>query len=134
MRVGLVGHEVERMSIYGWFVCPDCKVLLWLGKAVFKSGTKLNRVDYFHIGDPSEPPNWAREELNRILWKMLADHAGHEFRVLFDWQLAELEEQGRDFVEIGGDSINDVSFEDYINDRWRPERNSSVDTRGTCRK
>lgn len=108
------------MSIYGQLVCLDCRLEFWLGKAVFRIHEGRKIVDYFHIGDPSDPPNWKREELNRVIWKMLADHIGHNLRVLFDYELAE-QEDGIPFRVIGGDSIDDISIDDYLNGRWRPD-------------
>ena len=54
--------------------------MLWLGKAVFHDSDE--RINFFHIGPSDEPPNSARTVLNRVLWKMLADHARHTLRVV----------------------------------------------------
>ena len=50
-----------------------------------------------------EPPNSHRLELNRVLWKMLADHAGHSLRVVVEGD-PNYPLLG-DFVEIGGDEL-----------------------------
>jgi len=34
------------MSRYAWFACTDCKVMLWLGKAVFHDSDA--RINFFH--------------------------------------------------------------------------------------
>jgi hypothetical protein len=86
----------------------DCRVMLWLGKAIFKDG----RIDHFHIGEPEQPPNAQRLELDRVVWKMLAGHVGHPLRVVLDedkeFELLD------DFVEIGGDECKDISFKEYL--------------------
>ena len=98
------------MSRYAWFACTDCKVMLWLGKAVFHDSDE--RINFFHIGPSEEPPNAARTVLNRVLWKMHADHARHTLRVVADQDPAypSLEE----YVEIGGDEERDIDFEAYL--------------------
>ena len=103
------------MSLYSYLSCMDCKIVFWLGKAVFRGEDRLSAVDHFHRGDPSEPPNWARETLNRVLWKMLAEHSGHTLRVLFDYELEKLEEE-EGYREIGGNSLGDIPLEAYIAD------------------
>jgi hypothetical protein len=97
------------MSRYANLACMDCKVSFFLGKAIFRDDGSVN---YFHIGGREEPPNWQRQELNQVLWKMLADHAGHNLRVLLsgDPDFDRL----ADFVDIGGTAIRDISEEDYL--------------------
>ena len=70
------------------------------------------RAVFFHIGTSEDPPNSARPVLNRALWKMLADHARHTFRVVTD-QDPEYKALGA-YVEIGGDEDRDVGFEAYL--------------------
>ncbi len=121
---GLHGPQrgVEAMSRYANFACMDCKVSRFLGKAIFR---KDESVNYFHIGGPEQPLNWQRPQLNQVIWKMFADHAGHHLRVLvsgdpdFD-RLA-------DFIEIGGTANRDISEEDYLKgwDGLREENTSS---------
>lgn len=101
------------MSRYGWFVCDQCRVQLWLGKAVFDAN---ERVDHFHRGPAESPRNWADPQFARVLSKMLADHADHPLRVTVEGDPRFNETAG--YAEIGGDTANDVSFEDYLKD-WR---------------
>jgi hypothetical protein len=84
--------------------------MLWLGKAVLHDSDE--QINFFHIGAAAEPPNSARAVLNRVLWKMLADHARHTLRVVTDQDPAyqSLEE----YVEIGGDEERDLDFEAYL--------------------
>lgn len=98
------------MSRYAHLVCMDCKISYFIGKAIYREDEHLN---YFHIGPASEPPNWQRTELNRVIWKMLADHAGHRLKVLLsgDPELEQFE-----FINIDGTAINDISVEDYLKD------------------
>jgi hypothetical protein len=101
------------MSRYADLVCIDCKVSLWLGKAIFRED---NSINYFKIGDQEDPPNSQRLELNRAIWKMLADHAGHNLRVIVEGEPDEDILEDDAFVEIGGDTINDISFDEYLKD------------------
>jgi hypothetical protein len=102
------------MARSAFFVCMDCKVKFWLGKAVFHPN---DTVDYF-FGVGHEAHNWQNQEANHVLWKMLADHAGHPLRVLVEWTpefdaLVEDEE----VVWIGGDEIgHEISIEEYLTD------------------
>lgn len=100
------------MSRYAQLACMDCKVLCFPGKAVYRQD---ERIDYFKIGPASEPANWQRPELNRVIWKMLADHAGHHLQVVVSGD-AEFE-QAADFAMIGGvTGTQEISFEDYLTD------------------
>ena len=63
------------MSHYGYFACMDCHMMLWLGKAVFKDD---EHIHYFHIGQREDVPNSQNLELNRVLWKMLAEYVSSE--------------------------------------------------------
>jgi hypothetical protein len=94
--------------------CLDCKVTFWLGKAVFHPNNTVNY--FFGIGD--EVHNWQNQEANRVLWKMLADHAGHSLRVLVEWapEFNVFMDDGA-VVEIGGDEPgHDIPFEEYLKD------------------
>jgi hypothetical protein len=99
--------------MFAYFACIDCKVYLFLGKAIVRG----ERVSYFHIGGPSSPRNAARPELTRSLWKMLADHAEHNLRVALqgDETFARIAED-EEFVRIGGDTDTDITFEEYLKD------------------
>jgi hypothetical protein len=72
-------------------------------------------VNYFHIGGPEDPRNAQRPELNRTLWKMLADHAGHNLRVVLG-DSEDYERMLEEFVEVGDDGLNGISFEKYLKD------------------
>ncbi len=95
------------MSVYGHLCCHDCRQMLWLGKALHRDGRPLA----FHIGGPEEPPHWERPRLNQVLWKFLADHAGHRIDVRLEHEMTE----GMfAYQEVGGDGDGDVSFEAYL--------------------
>lgn len=100
------------MSRYANFACIDCKVKLWLGKAIFRED---DTIDYFKIGSEEDPPNSQRPELNRTIWKMFADHAGHQLRVVVEGDPDEDLLDDDDFVEIGGHG-SAISFDQYLKD------------------
>lgn len=95
------------MSIYGYLSCHDCRQTLWLGKALHRD----YRPSAFHIGGPDEPPHWARPQLNQVVWKFLADHAGHRIDVRLEHEMTD-EMWGHQ--AIGGDSDGDISVEVYL--------------------
>jgi hypothetical protein len=101
------------MSRYADFACIDCKVKLWLGKAIFCEDGSIN---YFKIGEQEDPPNSQRPELTRTIWKMFADHAGHNLRVIVEGEPDEDILEDEAFVEIGGDTIHDISFAEHLKD------------------
>lgn len=96
------------MSRYAYLTCVECGVALWLGKAIYKG----NRVDRFHMGQESDPANSLNNKLNRVIWKFLADHAGHAIRVIVEGD-ADFDSIG-DYQEIGGDEIVSISIDDYL--------------------
>lgn len=96
------------MGRYGYLACTDCKQLIWLGKTVC---VDINNNCYFHIGGAEEPSNWKREELNRVIWKFLANHINHAIIVTTDYD--PIFDQIAGSVMIGGDEIKDISFEAY---------------------
>ena len=97
------------MSIYGYLNCHDCRQTIWLGKSIGGG-----RPIAFHIGAEEEPPHWARPQLNQLLWKFLADHAGHRIDVRLEHEMTE-EMYG--YLDIGGDGENGISVEAYL-DGW----------------
>jgi hypothetical protein len=97
------------MSRYASLACIDCKISLFLGKAIFR---KDGSVNYFHIGEAEEPLNWQRPELNQIIWKMFAEHARHNLRVMVEGD--DDYEELADFNKIGGSRIGDTSEEEYL--------------------
>ncbi len=108
------------MSEYGYLACVDCRVSMWLGKAVTQPDTT---IDYYLIGDQAR--NWQRPDVSRALWKILADHTAHQITVI-----ASMGEQYQDwtagqdtnglFTTIGGDGISDVPFDTYLAGLARP--------------
>jgi len=108
------------MSIYGCFSCVDSKVIIWLGKAVYKMenrdrSLKERDINYYKIGDKEDPPNTQQPEINSALWKMLAEHHLHHLRVVLDYD-REFDYELGESSEIGGDTMYDIPFEDYLKD------------------
>jgi hypothetical protein len=100
---------VNTISTYAYLICEESEEQMWLGKAI---RTPDGHVRYFHIGGPEEPLNSDRPDLTRALWKFLADHAGHRIRVAFDTD-DDVDEFAA-FTKIGGDKIDDIPFEQYL--------------------
>lgn len=96
------------MSRYAYLTCAECSVALWLGKAICKGG----KVERFHIGQEGDPVNSLNSTLNRVMWKFLADHAGHAIRVIVEGD-AGFDDIG-DYKEIGGDEVTSISIDDYL--------------------
>ncbi len=94
------------MSRYAWLACTDCKTMVWLGKAVINQ----QHIEYIHPGGTASEAE--KHTLNRVIWKMFADHAGHTLRVITD-QDAEYNFFG-EYSEIGGDEYGDVDFDTYL--------------------
>ena len=86
-----------------------CNVYLWLGKVIHHNHEPV----YFHIGRADEPPHWARQQLNAVLWKMLADHARHPLKVVVEGDPDY--EPTEDTIEIGGDATDGLGFAEYLN-------------------
>ena len=97
------------MNRYADLACIECKVKLWLGQAIFRED---GRMAYFKVGGPEDPPNSQRPELNRSLWKLFADHAGHRLQVVEGNPDARLLDDG-DGIRIGGPGAT-ISFEKYL--------------------
>jgi hypothetical protein len=101
------------MSRYGYIVSPGSKQMIWLGKAICGTDREGNEaVARFHIGDAGEPANYERDQLNRVLWRFLAENAGKELRVVVEGDGSSLD----GFSEIGGELATDISFEEYLKD------------------
>jgi hypothetical protein len=81
--------------------------MLWLGKALHHD----RRPFAFHIGGSEQLSNWAQPQLNQVLWKFLADHAGHRIDVRLEHEMTD---EMFGYQNIGGDADQDVSFEAYI--------------------
>lgn len=98
------------MSIYAYFNCHDCRQRFCLGKALHE-----NHVPFaFHMGnDPT--PQWKREDINKVIWKLLANHTSHNIDVLLESQMTE---EFNNYQVIGGDEDTDISIKDYLRD-WK---------------
>ncbi len=99
------------MSRSADFACLDRKVHLFLGGTAFRGDT----IWYFAMGPIGSPPNFQQPELTRSLWKMLADHAGHNVRVIVEGS-PEDDLVTDEFIEIGGDRIIEVSVGEHLKD------------------
>jgi hypothetical protein len=99
------------MSIYACLSCHDCRQSIFLGKALHENG----RPTYFHRGRETDLPNWRREQLNQVLCKFLADHAGYRIDVRTE---AAMTDDMNEYAEVGGDLTKgdgkDISFERYL--------------------
>lgn len=102
----------ELVSIHSYFCCTDCKVSLWLGKAVF-TGIDRTKVVRYHVGSAASPPNHEDKQLTMAIWKMLADHQGHGIHTYFDYEFDVLPDRS-DYREIGGDCENCIPFDAYL--------------------
>lgn len=100
------------MGQYGYLVCPQCKQLIFLGK-IIKDENK--QPLYFHIGDEENILHSHNLMMNRVIWKFLAQHAGHSIKVFREYEDPE-DYMGDDYIEVGGDRIIDISFEEYLKD------------------
>jgi hypothetical protein len=102
------------LSESGYLVCNDCRVYIWLGKAVKDEDS---RVVYFKVG--AAEPNWQQPGLTRAVWKFLADHVGHhlesarEYSDRYDEMVVDDPPDGS-YVEIGDLSTNGPTFEKYL--------------------
>ncbi|MBX5452120.1 MAG: hypothetical protein IRZ24_18800 [Thermogemmatispora sp.] len=98
------------------FACMDCKVYFSLGKAFYRSMGIFNLVAYFHSGQEGDLPH-SQSIYNTVLWKMLADHAGHCLNVLTgdDTSYKNLLNDPAS-RKIGGSGPCALSFEAYLRD------------------
>jgi hypothetical protein len=104
------------MSESGFFLCYDCRVTLALGKASKREDDSIN---YYLSG--VDERNWQQMDLDRALWKFVADHTGHHVALLReysreynDWTVDE--DANGPYVTIGGDARDDIPFEVYLAD------------------
>jgi hypothetical protein len=95
------------MSVYGYLACEQCRIYMWLGKALRREDDSVLK---FHVGDEHEPPNSEKTIRTKALWKMLADHTGHPLRVLLEHELDALLDTKDDAREIGGE----IPFDEYL--------------------
>jgi hypothetical protein len=104
------------MSENGFFVCHDCRVMLGLGKAIKREDDSIN----YYLSGVKER-NWQQPDLDRALWKFVADHTAHRIAIIreygleFDDRTADEDANGR-YTTIGGGARTDVPFERYLAD------------------
>jgi hypothetical protein len=98
------------MSIYAYWNCHDCRQAIWLGKVLHSDFKPI----CFHIGGEEEAPHWQRPLLNQVIWKFLADHAGHHTDVRLEHEMTD---EMFGYKDIGGDRDTDISYEQYV-DGW----------------
>lgn len=101
------------MSIYGYLVSPQHRQKIWLGKIVNRELPDI----YFHIGDKNADPNSRNELLNQVIWKFLARNTDGEVKILSE---SEMTEAYYSFQDIGGDSLGDISYEDFLAGKGHP--------------
>jgi hypothetical protein len=119
-----VSPHHAAMSVYAYLVCTQCNVWLWLGRVIHDDREPI----YYHLGADEESPNWAREGLNAVLWKMLADHARHPLTVRVEGDRGY--EPTGDAVELGGSAVHDIDFAEYLKD-WPGLRDRDLPVGGT---
>jgi hypothetical protein len=93
------------MSESAWLVCDTHKVSLGLGKPVRNPDHSVN---YFYAGSQ----NSANSDLTKSLWKFLANHADHQFRIVSSYD--DDFEAIAGYRLIGSDSIEDIDFPEYL--------------------
>ena len=93
------------MSIYAYFNCHDCRQTIWLGKALH------NDVQPFAFQRGKGPKHWNQPQLNKVIWKSLADHTGHHIDVRLEHQMTE---EIYSYQEIGGDTLHNIAEEQYL--------------------
>lgn len=97
------------MSQYAWLACEECKEIVWMGKVLVDSTTKIN---FFHIGTRDEVCNSRNTLLTAVVMKFLAQHMKHALRV---WTDDDLDQKlDSEYTEIGGDCDADILFDDYV--------------------
>ena len=105
------------MSVFGYLICHEKKKMLRLGSVIRETlpdGTK--RILAYHLRSESDLQNSERPELNKALWKFLAETQGCSLIAKTDYEMTDDE---FDFTSIGGDvPPKDISFEDYLRD-WK---------------
>ncbi len=94
------------MKPHASFICVDCKEMLHLGKATLDGNQKVRS---YHRESVGNLPNCEQSMLNRVLWKMLEDHAGHALRVIVDCEGQH--DSLCEYREIGCDDYHDLGFE-----------------------
>jgi hypothetical protein len=98
------------MSVYANVICHTCKQQLFLGKICSNKFRSGQSVVYFHRG-AGDRHNFDQPELNKALWKFLAEHVDHRIACLSE---GEMTDDVCGYQEIGGHDQTDVSFKDYL--------------------
>jgi hypothetical protein len=107
------------MSTSGWFTCLDCRVTLWLGRGIPIPGAEISQgVARFVLPDASSICDAQGGLVARVVWQMFADHVRHDIVIQLDRDLAIERDLAR-IREIGGDTVDDVEFDDYLSGEWR---------------
>lgn len=99
-----------------YLVCLATKQAIWIGQNVGVLAPDVQTTEYFHRPSASNLQNWRQDLLSQSLWKFLAETEGHELKVVPDDEYYDLWDES--WVEIGGDKIMDIPFEDYVR-KWR---------------
>ena len=94
------------MSIYAYFNCHDCRQSVWLGKTLHSDSGPFA----FQRGQ-SPPKHWNSPQLNKVVWKFLADHTGHHIDVRLE---SDMTDEMYSYQSIGGDSPGDITEEEYL--------------------
>ena len=102
------------VSEYGYLLCVDCRVHIWLGKAIKNDD---DQIVYFAVG--AKEPNWRQSGLTRSVWKFLADHVGHHLESVREFserynQMVEDDPPEGPYVEIGDSSLTGPTFDEYL--------------------
>ena len=98
------------MSRYAWLACPRLQLKIWLGKIV---SDETGAVHHFRVGNQPSPSNSKNDPSSTgPSGKFLAETAGEDLCVVTD--LHPKDEVLEDYLEIGGDSVEDISFGDYL--------------------
>ncbi|MBG6134054.1 hypothetical protein [Longispora fulva] len=97
------------MSEGTWLACVDCKVMLPLGRAVKDPATRdIVFIAEYRSGRPAR----LDERLDRVLWKMLAEHPGHRLEVVRE-NSTQLDDLG-EMLTLGEDEIGSPTLEEYL--------------------
>ncbi|MFI7022688.1 hypothetical protein ACIBMZ_08220 [Micromonospora sp. NPDC049900] len=101
------------MGIDATLFCLCRRVQLVLGKPVRNS---WDDIIYFAYAHPSAPNHSQSREMSGALWKIFAEHVGHQLQVIYDSQLEydEMWEPPGPPAMIGGDEPDDIEFSDYL--------------------
>lgn len=82
---------------------------MFLGKPV---RSENNEVWYYHRGAGDALPNSEKLQLTKALWRFMAEHGPHSLVVQSSYD--EDFDTITAYPEIGGDTLDDISFEDYL--------------------